>query len=152
LRKLTKKTWMIIIKLKIHSSTETRIYLYFHRTKKMQFLILIQMPIHKSIQLVFMLRGEDLFLIRFKRLDIIITSLIFRLLNLKMMWVPKSAKRLRKNRISKKIKWKKLKNSKRIWKIKLCRKKLLILRFWKINLITSFYLNLNKFFRIKFKY
>jgi hypothetical protein len=61
-----------------------------------------------------MLRGEDLFLIRFKRLDIIITSLIFRLLNLKMMWVPKCAKRLRKNRISKKIKWKKLKNSKRI--------------------------------------
>jgi hypothetical protein len=45
-----------------------------------------------------------------------------------------------------------LKNSKRIWKIKLCRKKLLILRFWKINLITSFYLNLNKFVRIKFKY
>lgn len=76
-----------------------------------------QMLIHKSIQLVSfikMLREEDLFQNRFSRLNKLIISLMFRLLNLKMIKISKCAKNLRKNQINKKIKWRKLRSSKKI--------------------------------------
>ena len=39
---------------------------------------------------------------------------MFRLLNLKMIKISKCAKNLRKNQINKKIKWRKLRSSKKI--------------------------------------